>query len=333
MKNIFSIKTFAVIFFIQILSLGLLSGDSVSAQGAGPDVGLISDQSLLTIDTIQISGSTLQMDCKLPLDMDQQTFMARLLTAMYLSSYNRPDVSQIAVSISFMEKPFSLLSVSKENVIAAYTEQMDPQEFLNSLVLEDRRPTQSIFFDELYRLGITLTEFSIDGDQLYVQYFSEPIPDKLTVFEDWISILNLTANLYPQIQETTIDIFVPKNLSQVITTINMDEYNRYMNGRINILDFMTTLKFSYGAELNHADQGSEEIPASNPQQNNTNSILGTVFCSGIFFLLFLIGLGIGLYLLISKKSTLWGIILIILVAIPSCILMVIFIGSYIYNNG
>jgi uncharacterized membrane-anchored protein len=113
----------------------------------------------------------------------------------------------------------------------------------------------------------------------------------------------------------------------------MDEYNRYLTGQINLLDFMTTLKFSYGDELNNSVQVPEEIPASNPQQNNTNSILGTVFCSGVFFLLFLIGLGIGLYLLISKKSTLWGLILIILVAIPSCILMVIFIGSYIYNNG
>ncbi|MAT40799.1 MAG: hypothetical protein CL609_00545 [Anaerolineaceae bacterium] len=333
MKKTFSIKTLAIIFLIQILSLGTASGNPVSAQGAGPDVKLISDQSLLTIDTIQISGSTLQMECKFPLEMDQQTFMARLLTAMYLSSYNRPNVSQISVLISFMEKPFSLLSVSKENVIAAYTEQMDPQEFLDTMIIEDRRPTQSIFFDELYKLGITLNDFSIDGNQLYIKYFSEPIPDKLTVFEDWIFILNLTANLYPQIQETTIDIFVPKNLSQVITTINMDEYNRYTNGQINILDFMTTLKFSYGAELNQAVQGPEEIPAKNPPQNHTNSILGTVFCSGIFFLLFLIGLGIGLYLLITKKSTLWGIILIILVAIPSYILMMIFIGSYIYNNG
>ncbi len=75
-----------------------------------------------------------------------------------------------------MEKPLSMLSVSKENVIAAYTEQMDPQEFINSLVVEDRRPAQSIYFDELYQARESrLPIFPLTVTNSMSNTYSEPI--------------------------------------------------------------------------------------------------------------------------------------------------------------
>jgi len=304
----------------------------VSAQSEPPDAEWISDQSLLTIDSIQISGNVLLMECKLPLEMDQATFMARLLPAMYLSIYNTPQIEQVKVIISFMEEPFGTLSVTTNAVIAAYTEQMEPQQFLDSLQWEDHRPAKSIFFHELYQFGIVLSEFTLEGETLTVNYFSEPYSDKLLLFEDWTLVLNLTANLYPQIQETSIGIIIPKNSSQLITTFNMDEYSRYSRGEINLLDFMTTLKFNYGDEqIKSQDSDNQKTELSNSNET-LNSKIGTVFCSGIFLLIFLVSFGLGLYLLISKKSTLWGILLMIIVALPACLLMLVFIGAYFYNN-
>jgi hypothetical protein len=71
-----------------------------------------------------------------------------------------------------------------------------------------------------------------------------------------------------------------------------------------------------------------EDPAPQPAPQVSNQALGTVVCSGLFFLLSVAASAAGAFLILSKKSVRWGIVVLVIVALPSCLAGAAFVGAY-----
>ena len=298
------------------------------AQSDWPAAIQISDLSLLEIEKISVHGNVVQIELPLPIDMDQPTFSARLLIAMYFTLDKTPDVNLARVNISYLDQPYLEISASAQNVREAYEGTLDPQTYHTRLEIKDVRPTELVLRDELYAMGINPYELRMDSDQFFLMYFSDVYAEKIDLFDEWTMILNLVTNLYPSIKQSTIYIIVPDNETSLSIQVDMQEFSRYQSDEINLLEFMAGVKTSY--EYPQEEQSIQSTPAtsspSDPSDSSiSNKVLGTIVCSGFFFLLFVVFVALGVYLIVSKKAKNWGIAVLLILAIPAFIAGVTFL--------
>lgn len=193
---------------------------------------------------------------------------------------------------------------------------MDGETFLDSLEFMDQRSPELQMRDILSEeMGLDLTGLSVTADEVIIAYVTEPYSDKLDLFDHWQMMLNLVANLYPTVQRTSIYIVVPENQTALTVQIDMRDYQSYQNEEINLLEFITRIETSYASP--QARQ-AVEVQTEPFQENSGGSNLWMILCGGGLFLLALVAAGIGLFLIVSKKAQKWGLILLVVLALPAC---------------
>ena len=285
------------------------------AQEEGPNAGLISEQSGLQINDISLSGTGIDLFVSLPPDMDQATFLERLLDAMILALNEVPNADHLTIHLYFLDQPYGVLEVPAGQVRRIEAGMIDGETFLDSLEFMDQRSPELQMRDTLSEMGLDLTGLSVTADEVIVTYVTEPYSDKLDLFDNWQIVLNLVANLFPTVQRTSIYIVVPENQTALTVQIDMRDYQSYQNDEINLLEFITRIETSYASP--QARQ-AVEVQTEPFQENSGGSNLWMILCGGGLFLLSLVAAGIGLFLIVSKKAQKWGLILLVVLALPAC---------------
>ena len=311
---------------LALVCLFVLNGGSPAlAQSEGPDANAISDEVWLVLDDISVSENGIEIRVALPPNLDQETFFARLLAAMDLAVQAAPQAAQVTVHITYLDQPYGRLQAAADDVRQTALGELDGAAFLARVDFQDLRPVEVVLWDELYAIGIEPFELRVTETDVYLSFFSEIYAEKIDVFDQWVMALNLVANLYPDVEQTTLMIIVPDNQTELTLQVAMSDYDRYQRGEINLLEFIARVETSYG----YPDLPEQaEDPAPQPAPQVSNQALGTVVCSGLFFLLSVAASAAGAFLILSKKSVRWGIVVLVIVALPSCLAGAAFGGAY-----
>lgn len=311
---------------IMVVSLLVLFGANTAlAQSEGPDADAISDAVGLVLDEISVSENDIEIFVTLPPDLDQETFFERLLAAMNATLQSTPQAEQVTVYIAYLDQPYGRLRVSADDARLTAIGKLDGAAFLARADYQDLRPPQVLLLDELYAIGIEPFDLRVTETEFFLSCFSEIYAEKIDVYDQWIMVLNVVANLYPGIEKTTLMIIVQDNQTELTLQVAMSDYARYRRGELNLLEFIARVQTGYGYP-DLTDQA--EDPAAHPTLLVSEKALGTVVCSGLLFLLSIATSAAGTYLILSKKSVRWGIAVLVIVALPSCLAMAAFVGAF-----
>lgn len=308
--------TSRLIIAVILACLAILgAGIPALAQDEGPDAKLISEQSGLHINDISLSGNGIHMFVSLPPDMDQATFLERMLDAMILALNEVPNADLLTIHLYFLDQPYGVLEVTAEQVRQVNTGMIDGETFLGSIEFMDQRSPEMQMRDTLYEMGFDTTEITVTAGEVIVSYVTDPYSEKIDLFDDWQIVLNLVENLFPAVQRTSIYIVVPENETALTVQINMRDYQSYQNDEINLLQFITRIETSY--EQPEVYQAAE-VQMEPFQGSSGVGNLWMILCGGGLLLLSLVTVGIGLFLIISRKAQKWGAVLLIVLALPAC---------------
>jgi hypothetical protein len=213
---------------LALVCLFVLNGGSPAlAQSDGPDADAISDEVWLVLDDISVSENGIEIRVALPPNLDQETFFARLLAAMDLAVQAAPQAAQVTVHITYLDQPYGRLQAAADDVRQTALGELDGAAFLARVDFQDLRPTEVVLWDELYAIGIEPFELRVTETDVYLSYFSEIYAEKIDVFDQWVMALNLVANLYPDVEQTTLMIIVPDNQTELTLQVAMSDYDRY----------------------------------------------------------------------------------------------------------
>lgn len=306
--------------------LFLLTGvNPALAQSEGPDADAISDEVGLVLDAISVSENGIEITVALPPDLDQETFFERLFAAMERTRLTAPQAAQVTVHITYLDQPYGQLQAAADDVRQTAMGELDGAAFLARVDFQDLRPPEVLLWDELSDIGIEPFELRVTDTEFFLSYFSDVYAEKMDVFDQWVMVLNLIANLYPDVAETTLMIIVPDNQTELTLQVAMSDYARYQREEINLLEFIARVETSYG----YPDLPEQaEDPAPQPAPLVSDKALGTVVCSSLFFLLSITAIAAGAFLILTKKSVRWGIVVLVIVALPSCLAGAAFVGIY-----